>query len=70
VLRDPNLSTDRKRETLRRWALDAYQVELEHSQGKPETELSQLQEVIDALLDLDEPRITSESCHNTDRRVG
>jgi hypothetical protein len=33
VLLDSNLSPTRKRDILRRWALDAYQIETEHSKA-------------------------------------
>jgi hypothetical protein len=56
VLLDSNLSPKRKR-LLRRGALDAYQIETEHSKGNLLARPSHLQEVIDALLDLEEPQI-------------
>jgi hypothetical protein len=70
VLRDRSLSQDCKRDILRRWALDAYQIELEHSRGKAQAEASRLQEVIDALLDLEEPRITAECFHHVNKKAG
>jgi len=70
VLQDGNLSPERKRDVLRRWALDAYQIELEHSKGKLLDEPSRLQEVIEALLDLDEPHINAASFQYLDRRAG
>jgi hypothetical protein len=33
VLRDPDLAEEGKRDMLRRWALDTYQIEIEHSKG-------------------------------------
>jgi hypothetical protein len=70
VLQDGNLPTERKREILRRWALNAYQIEIEHSMGKLLAEPSRLQEVIDALLDLDEPQIDAASFQYLHRRAG
>lgn len=54
VLRDPKLSREMKREILRRWPLDAYLIEVAATEGVPEAEPSRLQEVIDALIDLDD----------------
>jgi hypothetical protein len=70
VLQDSKLSPSRKRDVLRRWALDAYQIEIEHSKGRSLAEPSKLQEVIDALLDLEEPQITPKSFGYLDRRAG
>jgi hypothetical protein len=57
VLRDPRLSASDKRDVLQRWALNAYRSEL----AFPKTDLavhpSRLNDVIDALLDLEEPEI-------------
>jgi hypothetical protein len=50
--------------------LDAYQIEIEHSKGNSLAEPSRLQEVIDALLDLEEPRTIAESFQHTDRKAG
>jgi hypothetical protein len=55
VLRDPKLDPEQKREVLHRWALDAYLLELAYSNGEPQAQLSRLQEVIDALIDLGQP---------------
>lgn len=54
VLRDPKLSRKMKREILRRWAIDAYLIEVAEAEGAPEGEPSRLDEVIDALIDLDD----------------
>jgi hypothetical protein len=54
VLCDPKLSVERKREILRQWALDAYLIEVAATEGIPEGEPSRLEEVIDALIDLDD----------------
>lgn len=55
VLRDPDLASAEKRELLHRWALDAYLLDLAYSMGEPQSEKSRLQEVIDALINLDQP---------------
>src|SRR5262245_34100673 len=55
VLSDPGLSRSEKRSVLRRWALEAFRVESMFSRGNANPELSYLDEVIDALIDLDEP---------------
>ena len=60
VLDDHDLSPAQKQDVLRRWALDAYLIELDLFKGKPQTEPSRLDEVIDALFELDE-RQTSTS---------
>jgi hypothetical protein len=70
VLQDDRLLPERKRDILRRWALDAFQIEMEHSKGKLLDEPSRLQEVIDALLDLDEPHINAASFQYLNRRTG
>jgi ETC complex I subunit conserved region len=49
VLLDSNLSPTRKEDVLRRWALDAHQIEVEHSKGNLLACPSHLREVIDAL---------------------
>ncbi|SRR6266436_4144411 len=54
VLRDPKLSMEQKREILRRWALDAYLIEVAMTEGMPQGEPSRLDEVIDALIDLED----------------
>jgi hypothetical protein len=56
VLRDPALSQSEKRDVLRRWALDAYVTESAPSEhAKPDS--WHLDEVIDALIALDEPEL-------------
>jgi ETC complex I subunit conserved region len=52
VLRDPKLSVEQKRNLLRQWALDAYRTEVATMDGMPPS-ASQLDEAIDALIDLD-----------------
>lgn len=53
VLRDPKLSAEQKRNLLHRWALDAYRIEVFATEGMPSSAPSQLDEAIDALIDLD-----------------
>ncbi|MBN8956349.1 MAG: ETC complex I subunit [Rhizobiales bacterium] len=55
VLHDEKLTPEEKRDLLRRWALDAYLLDLAFSRATPESGASRLQEVIDALIDLDQP---------------
>jgi hypothetical protein len=57
VLRDPALSEVEKRNVLQRWAFDAYLIELALSKGHDAPHPSRLDDVIDALIDLDEPEI-------------
>ena len=53
VLSDGALTTDQKRDLLQRWAFDAYQLDLAFSRlSGPHASL--LQEVINALVELDE----------------
>jgi hypothetical protein len=51
VLRDPTLSSREKHDILRRWALEAYRRERGATDGRHGQ--SQLDEIIDALIDLD-----------------
>lgn len=53
VLHNSHLNSEQKRDLLQRWALDAYLLDLEFSGGSPNDQVSRLQEVIDALIDLD-----------------
>jgi hypothetical protein len=69
VLLDSNLPRTRKEDVLRRWALDAYRIEVEHSKGKLLARPSHLKEVIDALLDLEDPQITARSFQHVDRKA-
>jgi hypothetical protein len=64
VLDDHDLSPAQKRDVLRRWALDAYLIELALFKGEPQSEPSRLDEAIDALFDLDETQ-ASTSAHRT-----
>jgi ETC complex I subunit conserved region len=54
VLRDPKRSIEQKREILRRWALAACRLDGTNMQRAAHEESSQLDKIIDALLDLDE----------------
>jgi hypothetical protein len=54
VLNDEKLNYDQKLDMLQRWALEAYLLDLAYSKGAPEIDASRLQEVIDALLKLDQ----------------
>ena len=54
VLHDARLSPEQKRDVLRHWALNAYQIELALSRGEPQSEPSRLEEVITAMLDLEQ----------------
>lgn len=58
IVRHPNLSFDKKRELLRRWALDAYRVEVIAAETPRPYERSRLDEVIDALIALEEVAVT------------
>jgi ETC complex I subunit conserved region len=54
VVSDDGLSPAQKREILCRWALDAYKIERGLVSDRPQPRPSRLEEVIDAMLDLDE----------------
>jgi hypothetical protein len=69
VLLDSNLPPSRKRDVLRRWALDAYQIEVERSKGNFLARPSHLKQVIDALLDLEEPQISAGSFQHVDKKA-
>ena len=64
VLDDHDLLPAQTRDVLRRWALDAYLIELALFKGEPQSEPSRLGEVIDALFDLEETQ-ASTSAHRT-----
>jgi hypothetical protein len=53
ILQNSHLNSEQKRDLLRRWALDAYLLDLEFSGASSNDQASRLQEVIDALIDLD-----------------
>jgi hypothetical protein len=58
IVMHPNLSFDKKRELLHRWAFDAYRVEVVGVGMPPPQERSRLDEVIDALIALEEANVT------------
>jgi hypothetical protein len=60
VLADPALTQPEKRDKLQRWALDAYLIERALPKGHPVWRQSRLDEVIDALIDLDENKRASD----------
>jgi hypothetical protein len=57
VLRDPRLSDSEKRGVLQRWALNAYRSELAFPKTEAAVHPACLNDLIDALLDLEEPEI-------------
>jgi hypothetical protein len=57
VLDDVTLSNSEKRDVLRRWALNAYLVEVAAFKDDPVSIPSRLDEVIDALIDVDETEL-------------
>ena len=61
ILKSPKLSTQQKRELLCKWAFDAYRVEVCATGGLPPCSLSRLDEVIDALIELDVGSVASVS---------
>lgn len=54
VVRHPQLSPEQKREVLRRWALEAYRTDGAKTRAFAQPYSARLDEVIDALIDLDE----------------
>jgi hypothetical protein len=58
IVKHPNLSLDKKRELLHRWAFDAYRVEVIAAEAPRPSERSRLDEVIDALIALEEVAAT------------
>jgi len=58
IVKHPNLSFDKKRELLHRWALDAYRVEVTAVEAPRPSERSRLDAVIDALIALEEAAVT------------
>jgi hypothetical protein len=60
VLADPALTQPEKRDKLQRWALDAYLIERALPKGHAVSRQSRLDEVIDALIDLDENKRASD----------
>ena len=61
ILKSPKLSRQQKRELLCKWAFDAYRVEVTETRGIPPCSPSRLDEVIDALIDLDVGSVASVS---------
>jgi hypothetical protein len=61
ILKSPKLSTQQKRELLCKWAFDAYRVEVTATGGIPPCSPPRLDEVIDALIDLDARSVASVS---------
>lgn len=59
IVMHPNLSFDKKRELLHRWAFDAYRVEVVGVEMPRPQERSRLDEVIDALIALEEATVTA-----------
>jgi hypothetical protein len=58
IVKHPTLSFDKKRELLHRWAFDAYRVEVVAAEAARPFERSRLDEVIDALIALEEAAVT------------
>jgi hypothetical protein len=58
IVKHPSLSFDKKRELLHRWAFDAYRVEAIAAEAPRPSERSRLDEVIDALIALEEMAVT------------
>jgi hypothetical protein len=58
IVMHPNLSFDKKRELLHRWAFDAYRGEVVGVGMPRPQERSRLDEVIDALIALEEATVT------------
>jgi hypothetical protein len=61
ILKSPKLSTQQKRGLLCKWAFDAYRVEVTATGGIPPCSASRLDEVIDALIDLEVASVASVS---------
>jgi hypothetical protein len=61
ILKSPKLSRQQKRELLCKWAFDAYRVEVTEAGGIPPCSPSRLDEVIDALVELDVGSVASVS---------
>jgi hypothetical protein len=58
IVMHPNLSFNKKRELLHRWAFKAYRVEVIGAEMPRPHERSRLDEVIDALIALEEAPVT------------
>jgi hypothetical protein len=61
ILKSPKLSRQQKRKLLCKWAFDAYRVEVTATGGIPPCSPSRLDEVIDALVELDVGSVASVS---------
>lgn len=61
ILKSPKLSKQQKRELLCKWAFDVYRVEVTATCGIPPCSLSRLDEIIDALIELDVGSVASVS---------
>jgi hypothetical protein len=61
ILKSPKLSRQQKREFLCKWAFDVYRVEVTATGGIPPCSLSRLDEIIDALIELDVGSVASVS---------
>ena len=61
IVEHPNLSFATKRELLHRWAFDAYRIEIVATNAPRQDGPSRLDEVIDALIALEEVAVLSES---------
>jgi LysR substrate binding domain len=61
ILKSPQLSRQQKRKLLCKWAFDAYRVEVTATGGIPPCSPSRLDEVIDALVELDVGSVASVS---------
>ena len=55
VVRHPQLSPKQKREILRRWAFEIYRIDCAKTRATAQADFARLDQVIDALIDLDEP---------------
>jgi hypothetical protein len=58
IVKHPGLSFDKKRELLHRWAFEAYRVEVIAAKAPPPYGRSRLDQVIDALIALEEAAVT------------
>jgi hypothetical protein len=61
ILKSPTLSRQQKRELLCKWAFDVYRVEVTATGGIRPCSLSRLDEIIDALIELDVESVASVS---------
>jgi hypothetical protein len=61
ILKSPKLSRQQKRELLCKWAFDVYRMEVTATSGITPCSLSRLDEIIDALIELDVGSVASVS---------